>query len=216
MNIRTRKKKENVVASCFCFSTLFFVAIYCFVFKDFFLELISSSWKEKKENSESTTQRQNLRVVEVVDYIKHEENTFVKEWTFLDTRKLIEWPSPVDLQLQPPKVLEDPPEPIDYPNYRKLYEIVNTWNPDEPEPPSNFKETIQHFNYSNPLERKMAAQYRDAEVPFKIYNVPEFDTVTQKWTDEYLQESFKTMDDFHVEKSETNHFMVFIRFSMIF
>jgi hypothetical protein len=50
----------------------------------------------------------------------------------------------------------------------------------------------QVFNYSDPFERAVAAKYRDAEVPFKVYGVPDVEAVTQKWTDEYL---LKHMDD---------------------
>ena len=31
----------------------------------------------------------------------------------------------------------------------------------------------------------------DAELPFKLYNVPEITTATKKWTDDYLKEQFK-------------------------
>jgi hypothetical protein len=48
------------------------------------------------------------------------------------------------------------------------------------------------FNYSDPFERAVAAKYRDAEVPFKVYGVPDVEAVTQQWTDEYL---LKRMDD---------------------
>jgi len=44
----------------------------------------------------------------------------------------------------------------------------------------------QVFNYSNPEERLMAEAYRNAEVPFKVFGIPEMETVVDKWTDTYL------------------------------
>jgi oxalate decarboxylase/phosphoglucose isomerase-like protein (cupin superfamily) len=93
-----------------------------------------------------------------------------------------------------------------YPEYRTLFDVVSSWNPDKPDPPSNFVETLQHFNYSNPQERKMAEVYRNAEVPFKLYNVPEIDQVSQKWSSSYLSSVMST-ERIHVEKSKSNHFM---------
>lgn len=98
------------------------------------------------------------------------------------------------------------PESHNYPEYKPLLSLIEYWNPDDPDPPTYFNETLQHFNYSNHWERKMAEAYRNAEVPFKIYNVPEFTRATELWTDDYLIKNmaFKSA---HVEKSESNHFM---------
>jgi len=83
----------------------------------------------------------------------------------------IEWPNLLD-------------RPIDsYPVFNSLLDIVTAWNPDDPDPPPVFRETLQHFNYSNPTERTMAESFRDAEIPFKVYDVPDVDEVTSKWTD---------------------------------
>ena len=75
---------------------------------------------------------------------------------------------------------------MDYPKYDNLLNTVTNWNPDEPVVPNNFKETLMHFNYSNPIERQMALEYREAELPFKVYNIPEFKHTQDLWTDEYL------------------------------
>lgn len=97
-------------------------------------------------------------------------------------------------------------DPLTYPVYRDLLEVVTSWNPDDPEPPATFRETLQHFNYSDERERAMAKEYHAAEVPFKFYDVPDFSSVSKKWTDEYLSKQFKSIHP-HVEKSNTNHFM---------
>ena len=92
-----------------------------------------------------------------------------------------------------------------YPKYTSLLSLVSAWNPDNPDPPSEFHETLQHFNYSDPAERAMAAKYRDAELPFKLFGVPEFAEVSRLWTDEYLMENIS--EDPHAEASDSNHFM---------
>ena len=94
-----------------------------------------------------------------------------------------------------------------YPSYTPLLSIIEQWNPDNPDPPAIFQETLQHFNYSNPRERAMAEIYRNEEKPFKIYGIPEFNVVVDKWTDQYLSEQMRTQGSQHVEKSSSNHFM---------
>ena len=96
----------------------------------------------------------------------------------------------------------------EYPVYKSLLNIINDWNPDNPDPPTNFRETLQHFNFSDPRERKLAAAYRDAEIPFKLYDVPFVSYASHKWSDEYLSfELSKSTAAKHVEKSDSNHFM---------
>lgn len=95
---------------------------------------------------------------------------------------------------------------VSYPQYISLLELIEQWNPDHPDIPTNFMETLQHFNYSDSNEREIAARYRDAEVPFKLYAVPEVNKVTDKWTVDYL--SSKTRySGARVERAEHNHFM---------
>jgi hypothetical protein len=89
--------------------------------------------------------------------------------------------------------------------YDSLLNVINRWNPDDVDPPPKFTETLQHFNYSCPEQRETARQFLEAEKPFKIYGVPEFDAVSEKWTDQYLRENlFGT-----VEKGDNNHFMFY-------
>lgn len=78
---------------------------------------------------------------------------------------------------------------------------------DEPNPPPLFRETLAHFNYGDPAERERAIEFRNAEFPFKLYNVSELDDVSNLWTDEYLTRQIKGKDSYHVEQSDTNHFM---------
>lgn len=95
---------------------------------------------------------------------------------------------------------------IEYPKYDNLLNIVTNWNPDDPVVPEDFSETLLHFNYSNPIERQMALEFREAELPFKVYDVPELKNTQNLWTDEYLTSEFRSVSP-HVEKSASNHFM---------
>jgi hypothetical protein len=95
-----------------------------------------------------------------------------------------------------------------YPTYTSLLKVVQNWNPDQADPPKVFVETLQHFNYSDPRERAMAEVYRNNEIPFKVYDVPQFNDIGTKWTDEYLAEVIEAdARQGHVEKSDNNHFM---------
>ena len=106
-----------------------------------------------------------------------------------------------------PTILPDVPNDNSYPVYDSLLNIVTNWGPDDPEIPKVFKETLQHFNYSNPIERDIALKFRDAEIPFKVYNVPEFEVAKLKWDDKYLSSQLKGRFSSHVEESTSNHFM---------
>ena len=92
------------------------------------------------------------------------------------------------------------------PRMLNLLDRLTEWNPDQPEIPTVHTETIQHFDYNNPLERILAREYRDAEVPFKLYNVPEFENTRNLWTDEYLSTAASN-NNHVVEHSKDNHFM---------
>ena len=106
-----------------------------------------------------------------------------------------------------PEKLKRPDSAV-YPNYTNLLDVIKAWNPDNPDPPPLFKESLQHFNYSNAEEMTAAIKFRDAELPFKIFNVPEFDSVVEKWSDDYLISQFHNpIESRRVEKSRSNHFM---------
>lgn len=88
-----------------------------------------------------------------------------------------------------PAVEEYPPE--DYPPLEKMGDMLKVWPQDAvDDPPETIVETLMHFNYSDKKERKMAQKYRDAKLPFKVYNVPELQEANLKWTDEYVSKNF--------------------------
>ena len=95
-----------------------------------------------------------------------------------------------------------------YPIYTSLLDVIEGWNPDNPDPPKHFHEKLAHFDYQNPKEMELALLLRQAEVPFKVYNVPEFDQVSDKWTTSYISEKFDSNRmQSTVEMSNDNHFM---------
>lgn len=38
----------------------------------------------------------------------------------------------------------------------------------------------------------MAERFRDAELPFKVYDIPEFEIAGQRWTDDYISKEFRS------------------------
>ena len=86
----------------------------------------------------------------------------------------------------------------DYPPFIPLLTVLERWNPDSPDIPTDFTEVLQHFNYSNEFERTLALQYRDAEIPFKLYDVPMVNNVSQIWSEQYLSHHFDSTRYAHV------------------
>jgi hypothetical protein len=112
-----------------------------------------------------------------------------------------------DILSKRPSLVSAPPIAEDLP-YRPLLDVVESWNPDHPDVPDNFQEKLQHFDYGNPVERAMAEKWRKAELPFKLFNVSDFDEVAKKWTNEYLHNQLNNnLRRSHVERSKDNHFM---------
>jgi len=106
-----------------------------------------------------------------------------------------------------PEIIPEPPLPEELP-YKSLLEIVKNWNPDNVDIPTNFKESLQHFDYGNPIERAIAEKYRNAELPFKLFNISHFNEVSSLWTDAYLLENLPQIKhQSHIELSKSNHFM---------
>lgn len=86
---------------------------------------------------------------------------------------------------------KEPTPSDDYPHLETLEEMLKRWPQDSiDDPPDTIVEHLMHFDYSNEKEREMALNYRNAELPFKVYNVPDVDAATIKWTDEYVTAGF--------------------------
>ena len=77
----------------------------------------------------------------------------------------------------------------DYTRKYNMTTILSNWNPDNTVIPATHFDSLCHFNYSDPVQLQQAYDYREAEVPFVVYNVPEVDDVVRKWSNlDYVQE----------------------------
>jgi Cupin-like domain len=108
-----------------------------------------------------------------------------------------------------PERMPDVPPASEYPPLRPLGGLMADWNHDD-DHEGTIHETLQHFNYSDPNELAMAKKYRDAEVPFKLYNVPEIADAARKWTDEYVAAGFRSgAASGRAQESPNNYFAFF-------
>ena len=101
-----------------------------------------------------------------------------------------------------------PEHPLEgYPAAYHMSEIVENWNPDNTEIPPFHYDTLCHFDRQNETEYNYAMNYRRAEVPFVVYNIPEVDEVVKKWNNlDYLQRKLG-YNKYRTELSTSNHFM---------
>jgi hypothetical protein len=96
---------------------------------------------------------------------------------------------------------------VRYPRAYSAVDIVNNWNPDNTEIPAQHYDTLCHFNFQVKEQLALAFEYRNAELPFIVYNVPEIDEVVKKWSDmDYLHSKLGSRK-YRSETSKDNHFM---------
>eukprot|EP01038_Epipyxis_sp_PR26KG_P009983 gene9983-13433_t len=111
------------------------------------------------------------------------------------------------------------PQQIVQPTYHKLGDLLSSWNPDDTSKnkwnlsmahPQYFK-GLQRFNYLVKSDRISALDYRNAEIPFVIYNVPELNDAAKngpfKSTKSILHHI--SNEPRLIEKSKNNHFMYY-------
>jgi Cupin-like domain len=93
-----------------------------------------------------------------------------------------------------PEHITEPPEDASYPPLQSLGDLMRHWPQDDDVPRQNNRiqihEQLQHFDFQDPAQMQLAERYRDAELPFKLYNIPELDRATRKWTDDYVARAF--------------------------
>jgi hypothetical protein len=109
------------------------------------------------------------------------------------------------------------PTEVKPPPYFKLGDLLAQWNPDDTSP-QRWIESPAHpnkgagmprFDYSDPVQRALALQYREAELPFISYNIPELDrAILETFSLENLQKRFKheTID---VEAVASNNYLFY-------
>mmetsp|Transcript_56542 Transcript_56542/g.120088 ORF Transcript_56542/g.120088 Transcript_56542/m.120088 type:complete len:537 (-) Transcript_56542:2125-3735(-) len=117
-----------------------------------------------------------------------------------------------------PELMYEPPEDGSYPPLEKMSTIFETWGQDDLDsPPEILTEVLQHFDYQDPEQVEAAIKYRDLELPFKVYNVPEVKAANLKWTDEYIASHFNGNNDDDAPESRgacqksVDHFFAFHR-----
>jgi len=93
-----------------------------------------------------------------------------------------------------------------YPITYDMKRVLDNWNPDDTNiPPTHFN-SICRFDYQKEFHK--ALNYRNAEKPFIVYNVPEVDEVVQKWSDlDHLNRLVGANKMHGAETSSDNHFM---------
>eukprot|EP01041_Mallomonas_annulata_P005106 gene5106-10219_t len=93
-----------------------------------------------------------------------------------------------------------------YPEFQPLSQILQKWSPDDVNISASYSDTLRIFDFSMPSERSIAKLYRDAELPFKVFNTIYLNKAVLKWTDDYILKHAKGKG-FAVEKSKSNHFL---------
>ena len=90
-----------------------------------------------------------------------------------------------------PDLMSSPPMDGGYPKLQPLGDLLRKWpQTQDIKPDQKIEEVLLHFNYSDPAERAMATRFREAHLPFKVYDIPDIDYVTKLWTDEYVHQQF--------------------------
>lgn len=95
----------------------------------------------------------------------------------------------------------------DYPKAYPIMDVLNNWNTDSTEIPPLHYDSICHFDYRNETQVQQAYNYREKEVPFIMYNIPEVDEVVKKWNDPNYMHKLLGNRNYRTEASESNHFM---------
>ena len=168
------------------------------------------------------------RIRDRIDFkgLKGDDST-QQEWEIIDDTKISNKPKVdyTELDRTYPDMLYEVPKNLkDYPTFERLGDILERWPQDELEnPPIPFNESLLHFDYTNSVEMKAAEKFRDAMVPFKVYNVPDILLASKKWSnDKYVADGFSEEKQTgvlrkksggakgHCQKSKSNFFCFFI------
>lgn len=100
----------------------------------------------------------------------------------------------------------DEPDP-GYPQAFPIMDLITNWPTDNTEIPAQHYDSLCHFDFQNSSDLIKAYNYRKAEVPYVVYNIPEVDAVVNKWNDvDYLHRKLGN-GAYRTETSKTNHFM---------
>ncbi|KAL3670036.1 hypothetical protein V7S43_005406 [Phytophthora oleae] len=94
-----------------------------------------------------------------------------------------------------------------YPQLFPSAALFDNWNAENTHVPPVIFDSICHFNVSDPYELRLAQVFREMEVPFVAYGIPELTAVTESWTEEYLTEQLNPKALYNVHVIEESHYM---------
>lgn len=97
--------------------------------------------------------------------------------------------------------------------YKPLLTILKRWSLKDLTPPDDAADfdILPLLDYLKEEDRAVALKYREAELPFKLYNIPEIVHASSKWTDEYLSINLAKLNNTHVDRSDNSRFLYFER-----
>jgi hypothetical protein len=100
--------------------------------------------------------------------------------------------------------------PAGYPQEYPIMDIIQNWSPDKPLPvPPRHYHALCRFDYEKPGDLEKAVAYREAEVPFIVYNNPAAQKVVRNWAKDHYLENLLGQERYRTEVSHNNHFMYF-------
>ncbi|EGZ26493.1 hypothetical protein PHYSODRAFT_443642, partial [Phytophthora sojae] len=96
-----------------------------------------------------------------------------------------------------------------YPQLFPSAALFDNWKPEDTQIPRAIFDSICHFNVSDPYEFRLAQMFREMEVPFVTYGVPELTAATELWTDEYLTQKLGPTARYKVHVANDTHFIYY-------
>lgn len=97
-----------------------------------------------------------------------------------------------------------------------MLKIIENWNPDNTDIPPMHYDSLCHFDFKNKTQLQYAYNYRDAELPFVVHNMPEVNKIVKKWNTPGYLKSFLGNKKYRTETSTNNHFMYWNQASSAF
>jgi len=89
-----------------------------------------------------------------------------------------------------PDLVDKVPPASQYPVLKTLRQLMSDWDQDD-DFEGTIHESLMHFDYNDPRQMEAARMFRNAEVPFKVTNVPDLLQASAKWNDdEYVAQQF--------------------------
>ncbi len=95
-----------------------------------------------------------------------------------------------------------------YPKTYDMKKVLDNWNADDTTIPPFHYNSLCYFDYKTEFTK--ALNYRNAELPFVVYNHPEVLETVEKWGDlNYLNSKVGPGKKYKTASSKDNHFMYY-------